>query len=143
MIPKLSLEEGVEKIFELGKTKEKPVLVSIHGQVNCGKSYIVNLLTNMAFKKGFVVNGGMCENKRSYLDIPNPDYVFVEDAIYTAQAENCAREIVGKGIDIRVLVDNPRLTRGLEHYAPLLLADIRDNKYDVIIDNPDSKDKKC
>jgi len=115
-------------------------LISIHGHSNCGKTYVGKRLHETATQRGFISCRGQSDDERSYFQNgPNPDYVFIEDYLFTETADYEAKRIVGKGVDIRVLVDNPKITGGLECYPFLTSEDIRNGLYDVIIDNPDSK----
>jgi len=127
-------------VFELGKEiKSKPVIVSIHGQANSGKTHVLRVLINKAHKMGFAVSGGQCEDLWAYEK--SSDYIFVEDAVYTEQAENCARRIAGKGVDIRVLIHNSQIKEPVL-YPGLILTDLYNEKYNLIIDNPNSQVKR-
>lgn len=136
-----SLDKGIEEIFNLAKrVKVPPVLVSIHGDPNCGKTYLGKKLFDVVWNRGLVACGGQTENKETYFQNgPNPDYVFIEDSIFTESAERNARKFIGKGLDIRVLIDNP-LIREYE-FSSSVQENIRKKHYDIFIQNYDSKIK--
>ena len=140
MLKNVSLDEGVKKIFNLAKAvKISPVLISIHGDPNCGKTYLSRKLFNIVYSKNLTACRGQCEDEGAYFQNgPNPDYVFVEDALFTEFAEDNARKFTGKGIDIRVLIDNPLITGGKDKFVNSLQKYADREYYDVIIQNYNS-----
>jgi len=133
MVNKLSLEDGLKRVFELGDAIESdPVVVAINGGGNCGKTYTAQRLYEMCQERGLGAYRELNENPNWRSDSRN--YVFLEDWALSKQDDNRARRILGKGIDIRVLVDNPEITGGVPQYLPNV-------KFDVHIINPHSHRK--
>lgn len=133
-----SLEDGIEKIFELlDGVKEKPAVVGIYGHVNGGKTHLRKMCLNRTWEMGLVVNGGMVENERAYAQNKNPEYIFVED--YITPFRDDSIPFVSKPIDITVLIRNYAICHPQNRTQ--INSNLKENAYDIIINNPASERK--
>ena len=133
-----NLENGFEIIFELiGGVKEKPVVVGIYGHTNGGKTHLKKLCFKRTWEMGLVVNGGMVDDERAYAQNKNPDYIFVEDYIIPFRKHSIP--FVSKPMDITVLIRNDTICHPEDH--TWINSELRENAYDIRINNPDSKRK--
>ncbi len=130
-----SLEDGIEKIFALiDGVKEKPAVVGIYGHANGGKTHLKKLCFQRTWKRGLIVNGGMAEDERAYAQNRNPDYIFVED--YIIPFRNDSIPFVSKPMDITILIRNDTICHPEDR--AWINSNLRENAYDIIINNPDS-----
>ncbi len=143
MVEELSLEQGIERIIELAKeVEEKPVLIGIYGLPNSGKSYLGGQLSLALWREAMGTIGSRGSLYADSLrDGCTNDYLLlymVPDEIRFAEKK--VQAALNRGININVLIYNPRFQHGVsgivipEHE---ILEEIQP-KFDVIIANTGS-----
>jgi hypothetical protein len=129
----------VNTVLRIGE-REKPVLVSFQGLPNSGKTYIMKKVLDELYQKHNSLGWmGVCgDTLERFLVTDKPDYFLIESTSYPISANRYARKNFGRPIDLSVYISQ-NVSKNLN---PYILSEISEKNYDIIIDNPDAKDKK-
>lgn len=140
----LNFENGVDYIVKtILEGEEKPVLVSIHGVPNSGKSKLRRTVQDKLwtdFKKlGW---SSMCDTSLERFDlswhIENPEFFLIEDLVLTISVNRYTKENFGRVPDLKVYIAKRFSLSSL----PKILRDYMEKeKYDLIIENPKAEIK--
>lgn len=150
MVVELSLEEGVnEAIRTLENISERPILVAVYGQLDSGKSYVIDRIGNYFDSKNLsVARRTGAPDIDDFERIKRGESLEVQlfhcawdkvgggnawdpsrQKFYLQDPASLARDI-GRTVHLTIGVYNPKF-----HHKPT-------GEYDLIIENPDSKRKE-
>lgn len=137
----ISFEEGLSRLENaILTTKRKPIIISIHGVPNSGKTELrIKLVRKLSIQHK--VNGasgmrGDSLDKMCFYSHESPQYVLFEDMVFTAECEEASRELFGREQDIKIYIARRINTQEFYSYCERFKQ-----KYDMIITNPDAKNK--
>ena len=139
-INKKSFVDGINEIVQIALTERtKPVLISVHGLPNSGKTELCKRVMKELFaKKGWSsVTGTVGDSPNKMGMRLNPDCVFMEDMTYTASVDNYARELFGRMPDLRVYI-----ARDVDNSPSHLKELFEKGSYGIIIENPEATVKQ-
>jgi len=136
----INFEEGVEKLLKITlKHKNKPLLVGIFGHPNSGKTELRIKTRDKLYKTGKFGWIGM--NRDSLDRYPGEkkdiEYYLIEDIGAPICAERYALENFGKKLDLKIY-----MAQNFNPEASLPWKDLKNNVYDLIIENPKANNKR-
>jgi hypothetical protein len=135
-------EEGLGYVIDTivnAKAKQKPVIVTITGEPNSGKSELriqAKKRLEVLGISGWLGNTGDSQDRMGRYFITDPGFVFIEDISFPRFSDQYSREMFGKNPDLRVYV-----YRNSDDIRHINLKNIAKGVFDLVIENPNAKIK--
>ena len=146
MIKRLGFVEAAEYladsiVFE-NSTGNKPFIINLHGYPDSGKRDLSKAVRELLMQKGIIGwTGNAGEDSdyfRDFIAHHNPSYFIFKDVPINNSAARYVNETFNKNPDLKIIITSGYDTEVIEH--PMVIDEIANKQYDLIVDN--SKPKK-
>jgi len=137
----VSFEQGLDYVVQTilkTKDKERPILISIHGNPNAGKTEFIKTAVNLLFNNFYVLGYGcVCRDNPQGLLENDPDFLLIDDLPHPFSINRYTKGYFSRPPNFSVYLSKELI----KNLHPELVSEILEDGYNLIIENPDSKDK--
>jgi hypothetical protein len=127
-----SFEAATAFLIDYVISNSRPVIISLHGIPNQGKSTLGDLCRKSLYAHDLL--GGRIISDIDYVETAarlTKDFMFLESTEYIHPSVEFSQQAFGKEPDLKVLIYKNRY-----ELSPVITSSLRSNLFDLVVENP-------